>query len=179
MDAKRFDGMARLVFVAVTRRRLTRLLAGFGVSITLAAIVADDAGASKKCGSCLTKKKGKCKKKRPNGTRCPGGQCFKGSCDASCCGAGCATRCGASEVCADPPGQRCAPICDDACFARTNCACTATFDTEIPYCFVMPDPNAVCATPECDSHADCAPDAFCSFVACTPAGGRCLDSCPG
>jgi hypothetical protein len=176
MDVKRFDGMARLVFVAITRRRLTRLLTGFGVSTTLAPLFADEVGASKKCGPCRTKKNGECKKKRPNGTRCRGGACFRGLCNPGCCGAGCATRCAADEVCADPPGQRCGPNCASC---ADPCGCAATFDTEIGFCFNAFDRNTVCAAPECNSQGDCAPNGFCTHTFCDESFvRRCLDSCP-
>jgi hypothetical protein len=179
MNAEQFDRMARLLFAVVTRRTLTQLLAGLGVSATLAPIRTDDAVAKKKCDPCRTKKQGKCKRKKPNGTPCPGGQCFNGVCNRDCCGAGCATRCGGNEVCADPVNRRCAPICDDACFARPGCGCASTFDTGIDYCNVNPDLGAACATSQCDNHEDCAPGGFCANLFCGDFTSRCVLTCPG
>lgn len=175
MDADSFDRLARALFSTGSRRGLTRALAGLGIGAGLGAISPDDTLA-KKCGPCLTKKKGECKKKRPNGTRCPGGQCFKGLCNPGCCGAGCATRCAANEVCADPANERCGFNCE-ACF--DPCGCGATFDTEIGFCFVKAALTTACATPQCDSQGDCAPNGFCTLVLCDQAFvRRCLDSCP-
>jgi hypothetical protein len=179
MDAERFDRIARLLVAAITRRTLTRAAAGLGIGAA-GSLLSRDVIARKRCGPCRTKKKGKCRGAKPNGTACPGGQCFNGQCNANCCGAGCATRCAAAEVCADPADQRCAPICDDACEARTGCGCAAAFDTGIDFCNVNEDLATVCATPECDAQDDCAPDGFCATVFCAPSfSKRCLDACPG
>jgi hypothetical protein len=176
MDAEHFDRAARLLFAAFTRRTLTRILTGLGAGAATGSLLSSDALARKRCGPCRTKKKGKCRGTKPNGTECPGGQCFNGLCNANCCGAGCATRCAAAEVCADPAEQRCGPACDDACFDRTGCGCARVFNSEIEFCNVNPDLGVACASPECDSHADCASDQLCTVLFC---GNRCVAECPG
>ena len=82
MDASRFDIIARSLGAAGSRRRaLGGLLVG---ALGLFGSQADDAAAKKKpCPPCKKRKAGKCKKKRPDGTVCPGGSCQSGRCIAT------------------------------------------------------------------------------------------------
>jgi hypothetical protein len=80
MDGIRFDALARSLTTAGSRRRaLSGLLAG---ALGLLGSRAEPAAAKKKkpCPPCKKRKKGKCKKKLPDGTACSGGTCQSGRC---------------------------------------------------------------------------------------------------
>jgi hypothetical protein len=80
MDGFAFDALTRSLTSAGSRRRaLTGLVSGT-LGLILAASVIDEAAAKKKCPPCKKRKKGKCKKKQPDGTACAGGTCRGGSC---------------------------------------------------------------------------------------------------
>jgi hypothetical protein len=113
MDADRFDALTRTLSAAGSRRRaLASGLAGL-----LGTLVIGRAEAKKKkpCPPCKKRKKGKCKKKRPNGTTCPGGACQDGACVATA---------------TSPPAPRCIGNCagkvcgDDGCGGLCGFACT-------------------------------------------------------
>jgi hypothetical protein len=159
MHASRFDTLARAMAGPVTRRTIGRALTGlalggaFGRALPLAGALAMFA---------------------PGGAaaRCRGARrCGRGNC------------CAKGEVCGDREAKRCAPRCNDACFARPpGCGCSFTFDTSRGFCAVVTDPSVFCPQPVCDSHEDCAPDGFCAFVsagACeSEATARCVAACP-
>src|SRR5687768_6311995 len=122
MDPSRFDALARSLTLAGSRRRaLGGLLFG-----TLGHVASrpDEVGAKKKkpCPPCKKRKKGKCKKKLPDGTPCAGGACQDGRCVAVCtppCTDG--RVCQAGGVCACPPDRLlvcpgssvCSQCCED------------------------------------------------------------------
>jgi hypothetical protein len=98
MDATRFDNLLRALFSESSRRHI---VAGFinGLLGMIALTLGGDEAQAKRCPPCRKKKKGKCKKKRPDGTPCGGGKtCQRGRC-----------------VCPDetePCGGACVPFCD-------------------------------------------------------------------
>jgi hypothetical protein len=87
MDARLFDTLARAVTEARSRRGA--LAAVVGSALGVAGLAETDAKKKKPCPPCKKRKKGKCKKKLPDGTGCRGGTCQGGRCVASPgCGAG-------------------------------------------------------------------------------------------
>jgi hypothetical protein len=100
MDASHFDAIARTLRTLGSRRTLLgSALAGlFGIG-TL-----DDGEARRECPPCKKRKKGKCKKKRPNGTACGGGKVCQGG------------------RCTCPSGQR---VCRGACLPNSHCCSDA------------------------------------------------------
>jgi mannan endo-1,4-beta-mannosidase len=92
MRAKTFDAIARELGTDSTRRGIFRLLGGAAaIASGVALTMGEDADAKKKhqgkgkgkkkgCPPCKKRKKGKCKKKKPDGTVCPGGACQSGNC---------------------------------------------------------------------------------------------------
>jgi hypothetical protein len=87
MDAARFDAFSRSLTALGSRRSaLATALAGGLGTLT---IVSTEAKKKKKCSPCKKRKKGKCKKNKPDGTVCEDGTCQGGRCVASPgCGAG-------------------------------------------------------------------------------------------
>src|SRR5687768_13634704 len=79
MDGSTFDALTRTLTIAGSRRHtLGGLLAG---ALGLLGSRPEDAAAKKKpCPPCKKRKKGKCKKKLPDGTACAGGTCQRGRC---------------------------------------------------------------------------------------------------
>src|SRR5215207_6924815 len=150
MDARRFDTLARIVSTAGSRRRAVATAVG-GVLALLGLANPHDATAKKKCPPCKKRKQGKCKKKKPDGTACPGGTCRGGSCIAATGGNGCPDGqrpCGTRCIL---PGQCCT---DTDCSTGTTCCGRLCVDTtsDTRHC-------GGCATP-------------CAAVQ-TCAGGRC------
>jgi hypothetical protein len=82
LDANRFDTLARSLTAAGSRRRALVALSGV-LGLTLGASVIEEAAAKKPCPPCKKRKKGKCKKKLPEGTACSGGTCQNGTCVAA------------------------------------------------------------------------------------------------
>lgn len=95
MDAERFDTLLRALSTAPSRRGLTRAVAGLVLGGALGSRLAPPETAAKKgggndgnknkkqksCPPCKTKKDGKCKGNKPDGTACEnGGQCQSGNC---------------------------------------------------------------------------------------------------
>ena len=77
MDAHRFDSIARIVGAGATRRALVAA----ALAVAPAAVRDEPAGSKKKpCPPCKKRKKGKCKKKLPDGAPCRGGTCQGGAC---------------------------------------------------------------------------------------------------
>lgn len=87
MDAFRFDTLTRFLRTSGSRRHalggLLGSLLGLGRSRREAT-----AAKKKPCPPCKKRKKGKCKKKLPNGTPCANGTCQSGSCVAAGGGGG-------------------------------------------------------------------------------------------
>lgn len=82
MDSRQFDGLARAWATGRTRRSVLSM--GGGGALSLVALGETDARKKQRrktpCPPCKKRKKGKCKKKRPNGTTCPEGTCERGRC---------------------------------------------------------------------------------------------------
>ena len=80
MNARSFDALTRSLVVGATRRRL---LAGLAASLggAIAPVLAIQEANAKHCPPCRKKKRGHCKRKKPNGTpcgeekTCQGGKC--------------------------------------------------------------------------------------------------------
>jgi hypothetical protein len=116
MDALHFDILTRHLSAGLTRRRSLSHLVSLGL---LGLVVPEATEARKKpCPPCKKRKKGKCKKKKPDGTVCPGGTCQSGSCVAATstpppggcpgrrvCGSTCCPEgqvCGSNGACVHP-----------------------------------------------------------------------------
>ena len=89
MTIAHFDALTRSLAESHSRRGITRLLGGLGLSATLPALLgllSPDATAARKkhkkkpCPPCKKRSKGRCKKKLRDGTACRGGTCRGGSC---------------------------------------------------------------------------------------------------
>src|SRR5687768_15838555 len=104
MDADRFDALSRSLTDARSRRTaLASLLGG-----TLGLVGLTKTAAKKTCPPCKKRKKGKCKKKKPDGSACAGGTCQRGVCQPTP---------GPGDPC---PGQT---LCDGVCISTDEC-CT-------------------------------------------------------
>ncbi|MGH2616581.1 MAG: hypothetical protein ACRDJC_15175 [Thermomicrobiales bacterium] len=84
MDASRFDSLTRSLVERFSRRGLLRgpLVAVAGGAAGMVDLVAiPDEAAARKCPPCRRKKRGRCRKKRPDGTPCGAGKtCQRGAC---------------------------------------------------------------------------------------------------
>lgn len=81
MNGLHFDMLVRaLSHGSSTRRSLARGFAGVATGASLALSGGEDGEARKPCPPCRKRRKGKCKKKRPDGAACPGGTCQSGRC---------------------------------------------------------------------------------------------------
>lgn len=182
------DGL-RSITDRATRRGLVRTLAGLvlgGTHLSAGNVDVD----AKKCPPCRRKKKGKCKKKKPDGTRCENGQGF---CQGGACACGDGPACAVHEVCQAeicfpqgtcPAGtQTCVPESGTTCGEDCYCGQSAEGHT---VCF---ESGGLCFLPTmCQSSGDCAPGKACvDFSGCCspplsspfPPGTRvCADPCP-
>jgi hypothetical protein len=196
MDDSTFDILTKSLTVPGSRRRaLAAALAGVLGTVGRGATDAKN----KPCPPCKKRKQGKCKKKRPDGTACPGGTCQSGTCcRPSCagkvcgddgCGGSCGT-CGGSTTCQQ--GQcRCAD-------GRVPCGASATCCTGTDICLSSgacgpcvgvfstfpssPDGSTCGSSADCcqaDVNGDpaqisCAPDDFQNTVCVQPVGTECI-----
>src|SRR5215207_2778683 len=80
MDGRHFDTLTRHLSARLSRRTSLSLLASLGLSDLGAPDHAEAKRKKKRCPPCKTRKKGKCKKNKPDGTACPGGTCQNGGC---------------------------------------------------------------------------------------------------
>ena len=122
MDAKRFDALTTRLTDRLTRRRLGVL----GAAVPAGLVLADSVDAKhrkkkKPCPPCVGRKKGKCKKRLPDGTACSGGTCQGGVCQTAGCPA--QRQCGPGCC---PEGQVCGS--NGACVSPTCCGGSATCD---------------------------------------------------
>ena len=102
MNRDDFDALTRHIAATVSRRLLIRLTPGMVAAHTLASI--DDA-AGGSC-PCRKKKKGRCRKKRPDGRPCGnGGRCQNGRCDHNVCTLDCSS--GQEPQACGPAGSSC------------------------------------------------------------------------
>jgi hypothetical protein len=200
VDGFSFDALTRTLMTAGSRRRaLTGVVSGT-LGLVLGASVIDEAEAAKKCPPCKKRKKGKCKKKLPDGTACRGGSCQSGRCVVSACVpepqlATCHGRCGTWI-------NNCGQIvpcftCTDGkqCLSNGSCAALCDFDLQnCPAgCFCgLPSTevssrciSGAAATCEeipqsCTSSAQCPQGQHCQDVPCGPGGmvvHRCVPLC--
>jgi hypothetical protein len=149
MNGLHFDTIVRtLPHGSRTRRSLARSFGGVALVAAVALFAGEDADARRQCPPCRKRRRGKCKKKRPDGTACPGGTCQSGrcspvsdTCDAAACPdpGVCKTRACADNVCAPEnvpndtscgssgqvcQGGVCCPFLHQNCFGTcVNLAC--------------------------------------------------------
>jgi hypothetical protein len=85
VDDDRFDTLTRALTSAASRRDLLARLTP-GLLATLPLALGNDDAVAKPCPPCRKRKKGKCGKKRSDGTPCGnGGGCRDGRCDPNVC----------------------------------------------------------------------------------------------
>jgi hypothetical protein len=170
MDAARFDELARNLANTSSRRRASRTLAALALGGALSVSLGDGTQA-KKCGPCRKKKKGKCKKKLPDGTPCGGecNACLGGACGSKPDGTACGGECNQclSGTCGNKPGgTACGGVCNQceggSCGNKPNdTACNGT---------------GRCLTGACNPMPTCMP-AF--SIACFNSSQCCSGACPG
>lgn len=195
MDGQRFDNLVRTLR---TRRSI------FGVVAGLAALHGVDRDANarckKKCGPCKRCKKGKCRKKVPDGTPClSGGTCLGGRCcipnctDTPCnfpdgCGGNC--TCTSGQACvsgtcgACPPNADCANIPCGETSAGDFCRCVVSVDDQVLCVAISGDGilikfNDPCTDEQCTDEVG-KPSICADFMGCPPGNVSrfwCLPSC--
>lgn len=159
MDADHFDALAKSLSHGAIRRRVVPGLLGGALASLLAGLetgarpkksererdrVSDE---KKKCPPCKKRKKGKCKKKKPDGTACPGGTCRSGKCHAN------------DGVCANPGTCGDRPPCGPS---GTRCSCVTTVEGEA---FCMSE--GLCNLQGCTTTSEC-PQGFACILGCCP-----------
>ena len=199
MDAERFDSLVRFLSHTGSRRRALAAASGVFSGVVGAASV-DEAAAKKKCPPCKKRnKQGRCKKKKPNGTACPGGTCQGGRCcvaesPATTCARACATvrtnNCGQAVACVCASGQDCLGngTCAGTCaFGGTDCptGCTCPEFREVGGANrCVPTATIPCSEfPQtCTSTAQCPRGQYCQVTRCGAGStfeNRCVPLCPG
>jgi hypothetical protein len=176
MDAGRFDTLARSLTAARSRRgALAAALAGL---LGMRGLDLAEARKKKGCPPCKRRKQGKCKKKKPDGTACPGGTCHGGRCTTCSdgikngsetgvdCGGNC-PRCAtgqgctsrndcASALCSGGTCQTCEVASDDCgSDANGNCNCRQTHPDGAKVCIKNTGTGDMC------DNSACPPGAFC------------------
>jgi hypothetical protein len=165
MDAQRFDSLVKTLR---TRRSALGLVASVS---TLLGLVVDETAAKKckkKCGPCRLCKKGRCRKKIPDGTPClSGGTCLAGQCCIpNCAEQPCNSSDGCGGNCSCNRGQSCVSGTCEACPTDAECTdipcgetrfggpcrCTVSVDGQ-PACVSIGDHltkfNVVCSDAQC------------------------------
>jgi hypothetical protein len=171
MDADRFDALSRSLTRARSRR--TALASLLGGALGLVALREVDAK-KKRCPPCKKRKKGKCKKKKPDGTACPGGTCQGGRCLLTRCTPSCRGKVCGDDGCGGSCGSCGAVPC-------TNGACNCAGQPDLRDCGRGQQCSGdVCATPlvTC-SHGLCFLNEHCCNGRCNTGEGSCLTSGPG
>lgn len=157
MDADRFDSLTRSLMTTGSRRRVLAAISG-ALGLPLGAFSLAETEAKKSCPPCKKRKRGKCKKKKPNGTACPRGTCQGGRCvaappDPNACTA---NACDSPDLFAS-----CGP-------AGSGCGCFNSGSASAPAgpgrCFRPPILNVTCSAGECPSGFECV--ATCGFALC-------------
>ncbi len=81
MDVDRFGSLARAVRGVASRRLVTRALVRLSLAGALGVAGLEDA-AARRCGPCLTRRNGRCRRDRPDDTPCKSdGRCLNGRCN--------------------------------------------------------------------------------------------------
>ena len=159
MDSDRFDTMTRILHNARARRNALVTLLGLSGSVGFSLAETVAAKKKKSCPPCKKRKKGKCKKKLPDGAACAGGTCQSGTCVAppappSCVGQPDNAPCGSDGRCrlgecqphptclgidgnCTSPGAQC---CSDSC---------APFPPQGSFCGCSPPSKPCYATSDC------------------------------
>jgi hypothetical protein len=191
MNADRFDAVIRSLMDARSRRTLL----GTALAAVLGTLELGRTEAKKKCPPCKKRKKGKCKKKKPDGTPCPGGTCQGGRCVAPTCSdgkkngsetdidcGGSCPRCGAGQKCNsrnDCTTGLCTGATCSQCVLNTDCGLhsngTQCFCRDTPggqrICTEEPcrfSPGLTCA--DCVGNEQCATAGGSNVQCCTPCG---------
>jgi hypothetical protein len=141
---------------------MARLFGSIALAGPLASLGRSETAAKKKrCPPCKKRKKGTCKKKRPNGTPCPGGTCQGGRCVAA---TGCRfnTDCPGGLVCLD---AQCICLNDAHCAATQVCARGACV---VPVCRIDSD---------CPGSCSCERDVEGTAGCIVPTIGNCTIDC--
>jgi hypothetical protein len=152
MDHDRFDTLTRNLVRAASRRGLLSRFASSALAAML--FTPGDEAAAKSCPPCRKKKRGRCRKKRPDGTPC--GAC-RACQDGRCADLPLGTSCGTGKSC---QGGVCA-ACDSG---LTPCT---------------PGPGNTCCSGKC---SQAQPDVFLCEPHCREEGTTCIfaeDCCPG
>lgn len=142
MKATHFDSLLRSLTTAHSRRSAVQIVSGLVFGSAAGAALRLDA-AAKKCGPCREKKRGRCKKKKPNGRpcgecrACQGGKCVFACTDTESCLSGdcCANEkiclggvcCSGEQICANnvcclPTGAAC-DIAEPGSCCNLACGC--------------------------------------------------------
>ena len=188
MDAAHFDTLTRSFTAAGSRRQALSALLSGALGGALGAAWSEAAAAKRKrkkkpCPPCKKRKKGRCKKKKPNGTACAGGECCGGRCvdttrNASHCG-NCGNACGAGQLCAQRQcvtGQGSCATGADMCAGSGSATCG---DGSCP-CFTTMDNQTRCGRIELTGCGGCTSTAECETRFPTTPGVFCVkDTGPG
>ena len=179
MDAEQFDTLARSLTEGRSRRGALAAVVGGVLGVAGLA----EAGAKKKkpCPPCKKRKQGKCKKKLPDGTACPGGICQGGRCASPTCSDGAKNG---SETDVDCGGD--CPRCLNGrtCSSRDDCVGALCKDGTCQVCLGNPecgtDDNGACGCqqPATGGSRVCTgtavPPTVMSCAACPPGGTICV-----
>ena len=125
MERERFDTLVRLLATTPSRRQAVGALLGAALAGRAAATGA------KSCGPCRKRKRGRCRRKRPDGTPCGAfGRCRNGRCvEPFCLGKNTCTN-------------QSTPTCQAS---GNDCFCFVTADTGEPFCGQAGNAVANCA----------------------------------
>ncbi len=175
MDPSHFDTLARSLYDGRSRRAALASLLGGSLGL-LALVPHEEAEAKKSCPPCKKRKRGKCKKKLPNGTSCGGGACQNGRCVAATCSDGIKNG---SETGVDCGGScpRCAN--GQSCASRNDCASALCLDGTCQTCST----SSPCGTDASGLSCPCRPPlaggpAFCTQGNSAGTTVTSCDSCP-
>jgi hypothetical protein len=170
MDAGRFDSLARSLRCAASRRAIIGLLAGSTLGSARSALAVADAEAKnrnrnrhrhrRKCRPCRTRKNGRCKGKKPNGTVCGVDKiCRRGTCVSA--GGPQFPACSASnDFCSGDQAT---------CLGNVECGCFVTVESDT-ICGNLFHFEGCPTTTGCTSSGQCRDVEFCVALPCCPEG---------